>query len=540
MLNNLKISSRLIVVLVTLLVTLLVTGGMGLYAANHGNQLLHAVHTDRMIPLAQLDTVVRRMLNNRIAIANAVIHPESMQEYRDEVMGNKDTIDKNWEAYMTSFMYDDEKALAAKFAAARGEFVEKGIKPALAAMKSGDVEALKKIQTSALRPLYVPARETMDALIELQTREATKLFEEGDAQFKTIRSVSITFIVLGGLMGVVLGISIIRGIHISVNELRGVMSKMATDGDLTTSVKVYGKDEVAQAAVAFNTLMESFKQVIDQVHRSSDSVKTTATQLFATSTQITRGSLAQSEAAASTAAAVEEMTVSIASVSENTNEVRKLSNQSLEKTREGNRSTTAMINDVSQIESTVNQIANSVSEFIESARSIASMTQQVKDIAEQTNLLALNAAIEAARAGEQGRGFAVVADEVRKLAEKSAQSANEIDRITRTLEERSSQVERSVQDGITSLQSTQRHVDEVSVVLGHAGQSVENATAGVNDIAAAVEEQSKASNEIAKHVENIAQMAEENHTAIAQSEQGVVLLEKLATELQTTVARFKV
>jgi methyl-accepting chemotaxis protein len=375
---------------------------------------------------------------------------------------------------------------------------------------------------------------------EHETEVAASATKEAMDSARTSEIILVLGMVISAVAGIGLGYSVISGVARSTGDMNDAMSRTAADGDLTRHVPVHGTDEVAQSAMAYNSLLDSFRTVISHVHNSSQSVIITAEELSSTSSQITSGSRSQSEAAASTAAAVEEMTVSITSVSENTNEVRKLSEQSLDKTRAGNRSTGEMIKDVSQIETTVNLIASSVNEFITSARTIASMTQQVKDIADQTNLLALNAAIEAARAGEQGRGFAVVADEVRKLAEKSAQSAGEIDRITQSLEQQSTSVEKSVQDGLLSLQSTQRHVDEVSAVLEQAGAAVEQSTSGVNDIAAAVSEQSLASNEIARHVESIAQMAEENHAAIAQSEHGIVQLGALARDLQDAVAKFKV
>ncbi|MFZ3018076.1 MAG: methyl-accepting chemotaxis protein, partial [Gallionella sp.] len=256
--------------------------------------------------------------------------------------------------------------------------------------------------------------------------------------------------------------------------------------------------------------------------------------------KVTEGSLVQSEAAASTAASVEQMTVSIGSVADSTEDVRRLSGDSLARTREGNESAAEMIREVRRIEETVRQVAASVEEFVQSTRSIAGMTQQVRDIADQTNLLALNAAIEAARAGEQGRGFAVVADEVRKLAEKSSQSAGEIDGVTTALSEKAERAEVAIESGLTSLHATLEHIDRVTVMLDQAGNSVGEASHGVNDIAAAVREQTQVSAQVARHVENIARMAEDNHAGIMQTADDIRHLGELAEELEAAIGRFKV
>ncbi|OGS75802.1 MAG: chemotaxis protein [Gallionellales bacterium GWA2_55_18] len=540
MLDNMKISTRLIFLLAFLLAGLVTIGAMGLYAANKANGALELTYEAKLIPLAQMDAIARANLGNRLAIANAIIQPENTAQYIQEIGENKSIIDKQWEAFMTSLTDEEDKVLAAKFVTARARFVEEGIKPAVAAMRANNAAEIRRIQLEHIVPLNAPLNESLNALIEMEKRDAQKLHEESAATYKTMRMLSIALILIGAALGGALGFSIIRGVDRSVSELRGVMVKISADGNLSARAKVYGQDEIGEAATAFNGLIDGFANIIRQVLANAATVSGTAAQLSASSLQIAQGSQAQSEAAASTAATVEQITASINSVAGNTESVRKLSETSLQQTQQGNQSVTEMIGEIGHVQETVNQIAGSVKEFVDSTRAIAGMTQQVKEIADQTNLLALNAAIEAARAGEQGRGFAVVADEVRKLAEKSAQSANEIDRVTNSLNQKSTHVEATVQAGLRSLQATQEHIERVSTVLIEAGESVSQSSHGVSDIAASLNEQGMASADIARNVEKIAQMSEENYAALESNTQDIVRLEHLAKELQNAVSRFKV
>jgi methyl-accepting chemotaxis protein len=191
------------------------------------------------------------------------------------------------------------------------------------------------------------------------------------------------------------------------------------------------------------------------------------------------------------------------------------------------------------VQQAVQEMAGSVGQFLESTQRIIAATQHVKDIAEQINLLALNAAIEAARAGEQGRGFAVVADEVRKLAEKTAQYANEINRVTAELGASSSRVEDTIRKGEVALEDTARRSGEVSGIVDQAHSAVVGARQGVEEIAASVREQSQASGSIARNLNRVADFAVQTEHAIEESDRTVQELRDLADALHSTVSRFR-
>jgi len=539
-LNDMTIKSKLVTLLLTSLLFSMVIAGFGYFETSKAVEELKSVYVDRLIPTGQLNEIARRNLGNRLAISNSINHPDEMLKYIQEIDDNRVAINKLWEAYMATYLTEEEKVLAKNFSNLRERFVAEAIKPAVNAMKTGDFAAIKRLHEQVMLPLNEPLEESLDALIALQGQEAKSLYDAAESDKSLSQAVDVAILIIGVLLVGSLGYSIIRGINASVNELREVMMKMGTDGDLSARVRVNGKDEIGQAATAFNELIDRFAVIIRQVNSNAGAVLESAGQLASASAQISAGSQAQSEAAASTAAAVEELTVSISSVAANADSVNNLAEQSLRQTRDGNQNVVAMIAEIESVQSVVKQIAVSVNEFVQSTQAISGMTQQVKEIADQTNLLALNAAIEAARAGEQGRGFAVVADEVRKLAEKSAQSASEIDRVTSSLNKKSGDVEGTVQKGLHSLQVTQEQVGRVSNLLNAAGASVEQSSVGVSDITTSVGEQSVASAEIAGHVEKIAQMSEENHAAVQSNSEAITRLELLAKELNSAASRFRV
>ena len=317
-----------------------------------------------------------------------------------------------------------------------------------------------------------------------------------------------------------------------------VVRRIAT-GDLAFAVRLRAGDSDSLLA-GISGMQQKLRDMVAQVRAASAQIDQTAAKFSNMTGEIRASTEAQSEAASGSAAAVEEMSVSIRSVADSAADVDRQSAESLGGTQEGNESLSRMIGEIGEVEQAVSEIATTAGAFIESTRAINRMTREVRDIADQTNLLALNAAIEAARAGEQGRGFAVVADEVRKLAEKSAVAAREIDQVTHALGEKSGEVEVAIGRGNVSLAASQEYLERVAEVLGMVGSKVSEAHQGMTAITASVQEQTTASNDIAGNIERIARMAEDNIAAVRNAVIEAQQLEALAATLSGLAGRFKV
>lgn len=357
----------------------------------------------------------------------------------------------------------------------------------------------------------------------------------------TFRNQSILFAVLVSLplIGFVF-LFIRRFVTRPLSQLSGSLADIAKgEGDLTRRLEADRDDEIGRTARTFNQMLGAIAALVRQVTASAAEVTGSARSLADSAAKVAESSHRQNDQSMSAAAAVEGLTENIVHIASSTEDVRARSRESQARSSEGKLSLGHLIREVAHVEEAVRNMAESVGAFVHSTDAITKMTREVREIAEQTNLLALNAAIEAARAGEQGRGFAVVADEVRKLAEKSARSAGEIDAITQEISRQSGSVQKSISRGLEHLESSRSAADAVSSVLDAANESVVEVGEGLDRIASATEAQRSSSQTVTASIEAIAGMAEQNNRAIEETVEAARALQELAARLQEAVSRFK-
>ena len=323
-----------------------------------------------------------------------------------------------------------------------------------------------------------------------------------------------------------------------IEEVSNNIAAMAR-GDFTSRIKVKNNDEVSKLTISANKMADDVCNVLTTIADSVNQLASTSAELSSNAEMIAKGAEEQAIQASSTAAAVEEVNATVVEVAQNASSVAQNAEKAKESVVNGHELVEDTRNMMEMISDTVSKAAETVKALGESSEEIGEIIQVIDDIADQTNLLALNAAIEAARAGEHGRGFAVVADEVRKLAEKTVKATQEITEMIKNIQMDTGGAVASMMDGVKQVAEGTNKAEMAKDALDNIRQDVEEVSNEVEMIARATDEQANAMSLMSESVDNISKITSENSIASGETAVAVEQLSQLASDLQSLVNRFK-
>ncbi len=405
----------------------------------------------------------------------------------------------------------------------------------VSAIRRGDSQGARRILAGPMTQAYQEHRAAIDQVVQLATAKGTA-DEAATAQIIDQRTFMLVALALS-----VIAMVCILSIFISLNISRPVNEVVASidSADLNSQFNSVRKDEVGDLQRSFDKFVSSIKETLLQVAEASAAVASASSEISSSTEQMAAGSQEQTSQAGEVASAVEEMTKTIVENSKNAENTAETAKKAKEAAEQGGAVVEETVAGMKRIAEVVNKSAVTVKALGKSSDEIGAIIGVIDDIADQTNLLALNAAIEAARAGEQGRGFAVVADEVRKLAERTTKATKEIAGMIKTIQGDTTGAVASMDEGTMEVENGIKLADRAGASLKEIVGMIKNLTDMVAQIAAASEEQSSASEQISKNVEGISAVTGETAQGTQQIARAAEDLNRLTETLQHLLDKFK-
>jgi methyl-accepting chemotaxis protein len=408
----------------------------------------------------------------------------------------------------------------------------------LPTLETGDQQQVASVQLK-MRGFYEKHRRAVDEVVQIAN---TRVANDEQTAAEKISSASILMLavlLMTALVTVIVASLISGSITRPIVHLKKMITEINDRNDFTLRVNINSLDEIGETARSFDKLISNIQLMLRGLLEHANELSSASHSLSSTSLQVAASSRGQSEAASSIVSDIEQVNISIRNVTKGAQEALKLSQQSGDLSNQGGDIIQSASQTMMQIADTVKQTAHAIEALGLQSQHISSVVQVIKDVADQTNLLALNAAIEAARAGEQGRGFAVVADEVRNLAKRTTKATEEISQMIST-------IQGCTQTAIAEMSGAVSTADEGSSVAAKAGDAINQIKAGssqvvnvVNNISITLNDQNQASDSIGSHISKVASMAEENMSGAENSAKSAVNLARLAEDMRATVNSFR-
>ena len=387
------------------------------------------------------------------------------------------------------------------------------------------------------------ARAELDAsiaaLVQRQESNQSSARDEQRAAESRVRLILAFFAAAGLLSGSLIAIVVLRSVTRSASGMMSVIQEIANNNLSCGDFHVESEDEIGRACMALNQMKSNLRGLIQSVAHTAEYVASASEEISATAIQQAQSGDTQKSRTAQVAVAMQEMSATVREVSDNSCRAAEASKQAAETAREGGTIVEESLARMRAIADSVSASAQKVEELGRSSDQIGRIIGVIDDIADQTNLLALNAAIEAARAGEQGRGFAVVADEVRKLAERTTSATKEVAHMVEGIQSETATAVAAMHEGTHQVQDGVTTTARAGDSLKHIIQMSEQVGDMITHIATAATQQSSATEEINQNVSQITRLIAESAVGAQQSAQACQELSKLALDLQRTVGHFR-
>ena len=540
LIKNLKIKTKLNILVVFASLLMVVIGAIGLVGINSSNSALSTVYNENLIRIIQLNEVRNNQNHIRAELLEAGMERDGFDilAHIDKVRSAMFKTETTLIEYVKHPMSADEKKMMEDFTTKRMSYGRDGVIPMLDLLQAEKVEQAQKLSKDVVVPGFAKASDGIDGLIQLQVDDAKKEYERVEKLTKIIRVAAIASIAIGLTLSVILGFTITRSVNAGVHELAQTAAKLA-NGDLTARVLWDSTDELGDVGRAFNQMAKEFSALISQVRQSADQVASAALLQASTSEKVSVISGNQTQQAGVAATSIDNLNVAVKEVAKKSLEVLSSATEASIMASDGQQVVNKAVLGIQQVATTVSESATLIAALGARSDQIGQIVSVIKDIAEQTNLLALNAAIEAARAGEQGRGFAVVADEVRKLAERTATATSEISGMISAIQTETGSAVSTMEKGSTQVKEGVALANQAGLSLQNINNSVKNVVEMIGQIADATRTQSDTTNEITQRVEHIAEMASANKISVDETTSASRDLQNLSTHLQQVVSKFK-